>query len=236
MSWLNRQRDIWIAPSLLAADFGNLAQEVKAVSEGGADCIHLDVMDGDFVPNLTFGPPIIRAIRSSTALPLEAHLMVWHPDSYLNDLKDAGVNRIIVHQESDVHLNRLLEKIREMGFSAGVAINPGTPVGHLEDVLDIVDLVLVMTVNPGFGGQSFIEGTLKKISRVRDLRQARPGRDFRIEVDGGIGTRTGHRVVEAGADLLVAGTAIFRNPPYGDAIDRLRQSTRPVPNDPCDRS
>lgn len=236
MSWLNRSRDIWIAPSLLAADFGNLAQEVRSVSEGGADCIHLDVMDGDFVPNLTFGPPIIRAIRSCTTLPLEAHLMVWHPNSYLDDLKEAGVNRVIVHQESDVHLNRLLDKIRKMGFSAGVAINPGTPVSFLEDVLDMVDLVLVMTVNPGFGGQSFIEGTLEKVSRVRDLRHLRPGRNFRIEVDGGIGSTTGRRVVEAGADLLVAGTAIFKNPPYRDAIEQLRRSSIPVPNDPCDRS
>ena len=232
MSGESRPGEIWIAPSLLAADFGNLAQEVRDVSEGGADCIHLDVMDGNFVPNLTFGPPVIRAIRSCTSLPLEAHLMVWHPDSYLDDLKESGVDRVIVHQESDVHLNRLLDRIRGMGFSAGVAINPGTPAGHLEEVLDMVDLVLVMTVNPGFGGQSFIEGTLEKISRVRDLRQSRSGRNFRIEVDGGIGSRTGRCVVEAGADLLVAGTAIFRNPPYRKAIRELRNAALPVRDEP----
>ncbi|MGL3709920.1 ribulose-phosphate 3-epimerase [Leptospirillum ferriphilum] len=213
-----------IAPSLLAGDFARLGEEVKQISESGADLIHLDIMDGDFVPNLTFGPGVIEAIRPFSNIPLEAHLMVWHPDTYLEELKQAGVDRVIVHQESDVHLNRLLHKIRQMGFSPGVALNPSTPANLLEDVLDLVDLVLVMTVNPGFGGQAFLSSMREKIARVAMMREKRSGLSFRIEVDGGISPVTAQEVVGAGADTLVAGTAIFRTPPYKDAVNRLRMA------------
>ena len=216
------QKEILIAPSLLAGDFSRLGEEVTRISSSGADLIHLDVMDGDFVPNLTFGPGVIESIRPFSSIPLEAHLMVWHPDTYLDELKEAGVDRVIVHQESDVHLNRLLRRIRQMGFSAGVALNPSTPAFLLEDVLDLVDLVLVMTVNPGFGGQSYLGEMREKISRVKQMRETRPNLSFRIEVDGGISPVTASEVVLAGADVLVAGTAVFRNPPYEEAIARLR--------------
>ncbi|KGA94693.1 Ribulose-phosphate 3-epimerase [Leptospirillum ferriphilum] len=217
-------KGILIAPSLLAGDFARLGEEVKQISESGADLIHLDIMDGDFVPNLTFGPGVIEAIRPFSNIPLEAHLMVWHPDTYLEELKQAGVDRVIVHQESDVHLNRLLHKIRQMGFSPGVALNPSTPANLLEDVLDLVDLVLVMTVNPGFGGQAFLSSMREKIARVAMMREKRSGLSFRIEVDGGISPVTAQEVVGAGADTLVAGTAIFRTPPYKDAVNRLRMA------------
>ncbi|MCL4462183.1 MAG: ribulose-phosphate 3-epimerase [Nitrospirae bacterium] len=218
------QKEILIAPSLLAADFARLGDEVTKISSSGADLIHLDVMDGDFVPNLTFGPGVIQSIRTFSSIPLEAHLMVWHPDTYLDDMKEAGVDRIIVHQESDVHLNRLLYRIRKMGFSVGVALNPSTPAAFLEDVLDLVDLVLVMTVNPGFGGQAYLSGMREKIARVKHMRENGRGLSFRIEVDGGISPVTAAEVVEAGADVLVAGTAIFRHPPYEESVVRLRSA------------
>ncbi|AIA31237.1 MAG: Ribulose-phosphate 3-epimerase [Leptospirillum sp. Group II 'C75'] len=218
------EKGILIAPSLLAGDFARLGEEVKQISHSGADLIHLDVMDGDFVPNLTFGPGVIEAIRPYSSIPLEAHLMVWHPDTYLEELKQAGVDRVIVHQESDVHLNRLLHQIRQMGFSPGVALNPSSPANLLEDVLDLVDLVLVMTVNPGFGGQAFLSSMREKIAKVAKMRENRSGLSFRIEVDGGISPATAEEVVDAGADILVAGTAVFRNPPYTDAVHRLRMA------------
>jgi ribulose-phosphate 3-epimerase len=199
---------IELAPSILSADFARLADQIQAATEGGASVMHLDVTDGHFVPNLTIGPPVVASIRKHTNLPLDCHLMIEHPDEFIPAFVDAGANWISVHQEATRHLNRTLELIRSHGANVGVVINPATPVETLSEVLDLVDYVLVMSVNPGFGGQKFIPGSLHKIANLARIRQAR-GLDYRIEVDGGVSLETVGDVVRAGAEILVAGNAVF---------------------------
>src|SRR5581483_2900762 len=199
---------IELAPSILSADFAHLADQVRDVTDGGASLIHVDVMDGHFVPNITIGPPVVKSLRRATELPLDCHLMIENPDQYIPDFAEAGADWISVHQEACRHLNRSLHLIRSHGAQAGVVINPATPVESLSEVLDIVDYVLVMSVNPGFGGQKFLPGAVHKIRRLAERRQ-REALKFRIEVDGGIGLETVTEVVRAGAEILVAGNAVF---------------------------
>lgn len=208
-----------IAPSLLAADFSMLRKEVQDVEKAGADMLHLDVMDGRYVPNLTFGPGLIRSIRPYCKLPFDVHLMVENPDAMLSWFISAGADIVTVHAEACGHLDRTLAVIRESGKKAGVSLNPATPETVLEYVLDKLDQILVMTVNPGFGGQSFLPGQLAKIARIKNMIGDRP---IKIEVDGGINPMTASECIAAGADILVAGTAVFASPDYRKNIDALR--------------
>lgn len=197
-----------IAPSLLAADFSNLAQQIRYVELGGADWIHCDIMDGKFVPNLTFGPLVVEAVRKITKLPIDTHLMIKNPDQIIKNFIDAGCNYITVHQEEVIHLNRTINWIKELGAKAGVSINPSTPVSTLIEILEYVDLVLVMSVNPGFGGQKFIPSSLKKIEELSRIRKEK-GYNFLIEVDGGIDKENIKRISDAGCNVFVAGSSIF---------------------------
>jgi ribulose-phosphate 3-epimerase len=199
---------IELAPSILSADFACLGEQVCAAGEGGASVIHVDVMDGHFVPNMTIGPPVVRSLRKATKLPLDCHLMIENPDQFIPDFADAGVDWISVHQEACRHLNRTLHLIKSHDCLAGVVINPATPVDTLSEVLDIVDYVLVMSVNPGFGAQKFIPSTLHKMRQLTEIRNER-GLNYRIEVDGGVALGTVAQVVQAGAEILVAGNAVF---------------------------
>ena len=216
---------IELAPSILSADFARLAEEVRAASEGGGSVIHVDIMDGHFVPNLTIGPPVVRSLRKATKLPLDCHLMIEHPDQFIPDFAAAGADWISVHQEACRHLNRTLHLIKSHDCLAGVVINPGTPVDTLSEVLDIVDYVLVMSVNPGFGAQKFIPSTLHKMRRLAEIRSER-NLSYRIEVDGGVAPETVADVVRAGAEILVAGNAVFgHGDPRQNAQELLRAAT-----------
>jgi ribulose-phosphate 3-epimerase len=211
-----------IAPSILSADFSRLGEEIKAAEQAGADWIHVDVMDGRFVPNITIGPLVVEACRRVTDLPLDVHLMIVEPERYLDAFAAAGADYITVHAEASVHLHRTLQQIRDLEKKAGVAFNPHTPIHALEQVLELTDLVLLMSVNPGFGGQKFIESVLTKVSRARALVEE-AGSPIRIEVDGGVGPANSARIVAAGADVLVAGNAVFRTESYAEAITAIRQ-------------
>ncbi|UOQ93176.1 ribulose-phosphate 3-epimerase [Halobacillus shinanisalinarum] len=214
---------IKIAPSILAADFSNLEAEIKDVEHGGADYIHVDVMDGHFVPNITIGPLIVEAIRPVTSLPLDVHLMIENPDAFIPEFAKAGSDIITVHQETCPHLHRTIQLIKSHGVKAGVVINPATPAETIKPILQDVDLVLLMTVNPGFGGQSFINSVVPKISQIAAWRNEL-GAEFEIEIDGGVNKDTAKLCTEAGANVLVAGSAVFKHEDRGQAITDIRQS------------
>lgn len=210
-----------LAPSILSADFANLERDIQLVEKSGADYIHVDVMDGQFVPNITLGPNVVSAIRPVTKLPLDVHLMIVEPENYINAFAEAGADIITVHQEATPHIHRAMQMIKAAGVKAGVVINPGTPLCAIEHVLDLADLVLIMTVNPGFGGQSFIESSLDKIAQLKEWK-ATKGYTYEIEVDGGIEPKTARRCKEAGADVFVAGSYIYNAESPKERIDALK--------------
>ncbi|MBI4470748.1 MAG: ribulose-phosphate 3-epimerase [Acidobacteria bacterium] len=213
---------IEIAPSVLSADFTRLAEEVRRVDTAGADLIHVDVMDGRFVPNITIGPLIVRAIRRATERPLDVHLMIVEPERYVEDFARSGANMISVHVEASIHLHRTLDRIHELGCKAGIAVNPATPLASIEEALEFSDYILIMSVNPGFGGQKFIGSSLEKVRRLAGMIRHR-GLDTRIEIDGGITTVNLSEVIGAGAQMIVAGSAIFSAPDAAEAVRRFRQ-------------
>jgi ribulose-phosphate 3-epimerase len=212
-----------IAPSILSADFSRLGEEIKAVEEAGADWIHVDVMDGRFVPNITIGPAVVKAARRSTSLPVDVHLMVESPDLFLTDFARAGADHIVVHVEACRHLNRAVNVIKEAGVKAGVALNPSTPIDALEWIIDDLDLVVVMSVNPGFGGQTFIENSIDKVRALKAMLEKR-GAGALIQVDGGVKESNVAKVSEAGADVCVAGSAVFKSPDYKETIRNFKKN------------
>ena len=217
--------DVLVAPSILSADFGRLADEVRAADDAGADWIHVDVMDGRFVPNITIGPVVVKAVRKATGLPLDVHLMIVEPERYLAAFAEAGADVLSVQVEACPHLHRTVQQIRSLGKKAGVVLNPHTPEDQLRYVIGDVDLVLVMSVNPGFGGQSFLPEVLPKIRAIRAMIDA-TGRDVALEVDGGVAPGTARLCAEAGASVLVAGSAVFGQPSYRDAIAAIKADAR----------
>jgi ribulose-phosphate 3-epimerase len=221
-------RPVIVAPSILSADFARLGDEVRAADAAGGDWIHVDVMDGRFVPNITIGPVVVASLRKATKKPLDVHLMIVEPERYLDDFAEAGADHLLVHCEpsATIHLHRTLSQIRDLGKAPGVVLNPGTSLGQIEYVLDLVDIVLIMTVNPGFGGQKFIATMLPKISALREMCEKR-GLDVTIEVDGGLSGDNAWRVIDAGATAIVAGSAVFHAPDYAKAIAAIRNSAAP---------
>jgi ribulose-phosphate 3-epimerase len=218
---------VQIAPSILSADFARLGEHLAQVEAGGADIVHFDVMDGHFVPNISIGLPVVSAVKKVTKLPIDTHLMITEPARYVEQFIAAGASMVSVHVEADPHLNRTLAAIRKKGAQAGIVLNPATPVSSLEEALPFADYVLIMSVNPGFGGQKFIEASADKVRRLRRMIDAR-GLNVRIEIDGGIDTSNAAQVVAAGAEILVAGSAIFAQPDPAQAVRDLRASATPV--------
>ena len=210
-----------LAPSILSADFSNLSQQLRYVEIGGADIIHFDVMDGKFVPNITFGPVVVKAVRKTTKLPIDVHLMIEDPDNFIEEFINAGADYISVHQEEVVHLHRTITRIKELGAKAGVVINPSTPVSTLSEILEYVDFVLVMSVNPGFGGQKFIKSSLNKIKQLAKIRIEQK-LDFQIEVDGGVSTENIKIISDAGCDIFVAGSSVFGQDNVSAATTELK--------------
>jgi len=216
---------IQIAPSILSADFMRMGEEIHAAEEAGADLLHIDVMDGHFVPNITIGPSIVAAIRKITKLPLDVHLMIEDPDKYLPDFVDAGADYLTVHSEAAVHLHRTVQWIKEKGIKAGVSINPATPVSQLESIITDIDLVLLMSVNPGFGGQKFIPATMEKIRKTKTMISAAGSRAL-IEIDGGVKQENAKEIADAGADILVIGSAFFESGDYKKTMEKLNDNLR----------
>lgn len=214
-----------IAPSILSADFSRLGEEIAAIEAGGADYVHIDVMDGHFVPNITIGPLIVEAVRRVTKLPLDVHLMIAEPDRYIASFAEAGADIIVVHAEATNHLHRTVQLIKSLGKRAGVSLNPATPLSVLDYVLEDLDLVLLMTVNPGFGGQSFIDACIPKIQALRGILDRR-GVEAELEVDGGVKTDNIARIAHAGADVFVAGSAVFQSPDYAATIAELKRRAK----------
>lgn len=211
-----------IAPSILSADFSKLGEEIHAAEKAGADLIHVDVMDGCFVPNITIGPPVVKSLRKIASVPLDVHLMICDPDRYIKDFADSGAGIITVHEEASIHLHRTVQCIRECGVRAGVSLNPATPVSHLDFILSYLDMVLVMSVNPGFGGQKFIPEVLLKISALKETITRR-NLNVEIEVDGGVTIDNVKEVVGAGADIVVMGNAFYNSPDYPETVKKVRE-------------
>lgn len=212
-----------IAPSILSADFSKLGEDIKAIEKYGADVVHIDVMDGCFVPNISFGFPIIKAIRKYTELPFDVHLMIEEPSKYVEEFVKCGADIITIHYEADRHIDRTINYIKSFGVKAGIALNPGTPVSVIEDLIPIVDMVLIMSVNPGFGGQKYIEYCSDKIRRVKELSE-KYNKDLIIEVDGGVGKNNIKKVVDCGANLIVAGSAVFKNGEIEKNIKEIKEA------------
>lgn len=213
------------APSILSADFGNLLNDVKKVEEAGAEMLHIDVMDGHYVPNISFGPVVLKALQGEVNIPFDVHLMIENPDRYIAEFVKCGADNITVHAEASVHLHRTVQNIKSHGVKASVSLNPGTPLSALEEVLPELDMVLLMSVNPGFGGQSFIETTLDKIKRLKAMIDAR-GLDIDIQIDGGVKLNNAKEIVEAGANVLVAGSAIFNTDDIVETVAQFREAVK----------
>ncbi len=225
---MSSMQEFMVAPSILSADFSRLGDEIKAVEKAGAEIIHVDVMDGHFVPNITIGPPVVTSVRRITDLPLDVHLMIADADSYIEDFAKAGADWITVHVEACPHLHRTVGRIRELGIKAGVVLNPATPLGSLDEILGDVDLVMLMSVNPGFGGQSFIRSSINKIKTLRKMIEER-GLEVGIEVDGGVSPATIGDVAGAGANIFVAGSAVFGQQDYAKVIQEMKSICQSVP-------